>query len=118
MVFFSVADSKRCRRLGVDITKFRDRHPVRWVRAVEQLDGMVRRPQGMGEKAKIDERGLHAVAFFVDRSANRVADHGDFEAVFEQVAEMGLDAEVAGRAGHDHLFDAPRAQLQEHVVRR
>src|SRR5262245_6114207 len=52
----------------------------------------------MGEKAKVDERRLYTVAFFVDRSADRVADHGDFKSLFEQVEEMGLDAQVGGRA--------------------
>src|SRR5215471_18239311 len=72
----------------------------------------------MRHKPKVNERRLYTVTFFIHRSADCIADHCDLEALFEQIAEMCLDAQVSGGACHDYLFDPPLAQLQKHVVGR
>src|SRR6187399_573534 len=65
-------------------------------RVMHQSYSLLSRPERVGQEPEVHERGLYAVAFFVDRSADRVTNHGDFKSLFEEVPEMGLDAQVAG----------------------
>src|SRR5262249_7462191 len=75
----------------------------------------VRGPKGVGQEPEVDQRRLNAVAFLVRRAADGVPHHRYLETVFEQVTQMGRDADVSGRPGHDYLFDAPFAQLWHQV---
>jgi len=71
----------------------------------------------MGEKAIIDDRRLIAVApHRMPWPGGGVLDHGDLEALLEQVAQVGLDADVRQHAAEDDLADPPLAQLQREIV--
>src|SRR3954453_14683869 len=106
------------------------RHPSRLAASTEQVASalpaevgkpghrFVRGPEGVGQEPEVDQRRLNAVALLVRRAADGVPHHRYLEAVFEQVTEMGLDAEVSGRPGHDYLLDASLAELQHQVVGR
>src|SRR4051794_13618750 len=59
----------------------------------------VRGPEGVGQEPEVDQRRLHAVALLVRRAADGVPHHRYLEAVFEQVTQMALDADVPGGAG-------------------
>jgi hypothetical protein len=63
------------------------------------------------QESEVDQRRLNAVALFVRRTADGVPHHRYLKPVLQQVTEMGLDAEISGRPGHDHLVDAPLGQL-------
>src|SRR5262245_51982394 len=76
----------------------------------------VRGPKGVGQEPEVDQRRLNAVAFLVRRAADGVPHHRYLEAMFEQVTQVGLDADVPGGARQDDLLDAPLAELQHQVV--
>src|SRR6516162_2172522 len=71
----------------------------------------------MREKLIIDHGGLISVA--PDRMpwpGGRVLDHGDLEALLNELAQMRLDAHIGQHAAEDDLGDSPLAQLQHEVV--
>lgn len=71
----------------------------------------VRGPESVGQEPEIDQRRLNAVAFLVRGATDGVSHHCHLEAVFEQITQMGLDADVPGGAGHDDLLDTPLTEL-------
>src|SRR5207244_749452 len=59
------------------------------------VNGLAGRQDRLGQDAVIDERRLVAVADFgVTQRGRRVLHHGDLEALFEQFAQVALDAQV------------------------
>jgi hypothetical protein len=60
----------------------------------------------MGEKAIVDQRRLVTVApFRMTGARGGILDHGDFESVLEEFAQVGLDTDVRQHAGENDLGD-------------
>src|SRR4051794_14008910 len=72
-------------------------------------------PKGVGQESEVNQRRLNAVAFLIRRAPDGVPHHRYLETVFEQITEMGLDADVPGWPRQDDLLDAPLAELQHQV---
>src|SRR5579859_1117671 len=71
----------------------------------------------MSKEPIVDQCCLIAVApFWMTGPCDRILDHGDLEALFEELAQMGLDTHVRQHPAEDDLRDPPLTQLQDQVV--
>src|SRR5258708_5590107 len=52
----------------------------------------------------------------VPRPGGRVLDHGHFESLFQEIAQMGFDAYIRQHAAEDDLAEFALAQLQDQIV--
>src|SRR5438105_5152082 len=85
--------------------------PARGRRAHEPY-GLLGRPQGVGHEPEVDQRRPVAVPLLVRRAGRRVPDHRHLEPVLQKVPQVGLDAQIPGRAEEDHLLDPPLPELE------
>src|SRR5262245_61245476 len=53
-------------------------------------------PKRVGQEPEVDQRCLNAVALLVRRATDGVPHHRHLETVFEQVTQVGLDADIPG----------------------
>jgi hypothetical protein len=66
----------------------------------------------VGQERIVDQRRLVTVTSGgVPWAGGGIANDRNFEAVFEEVAQVGLDAHIREHAAEDDLGDAPFAQL-------
>jgi hypothetical protein len=77
------------------------------------LNGLPGRPEGVRQRPEIHQRGPVAVALLVPGPGGRVPHHRDLEPLLQEIAQVGLDTDVARRAGQDDLLDAALAQLED-----
>ena len=71
----------------------------------------------MGEKAKVDERGLVPVAPLGMSGASRGVFHdADLKTLLKQIAQVRFDADVSQHPAQDDLADAALTQLQDKIV--
>ena len=71
----------------------------------------------MREKAKIYHCRLITVApLRVPWPGGRILHHDNLEALLEQLAQMGLHANIGQHAAEDNLVDPPLAKLQNQIV--
>ena len=54
----------------------------------QHRDSLFGRPQGVGRETVVDQRRRVAVAFREFWPGHGVPDHGDFEALFEEIAQV------------------------------
>ena len=71
-----------------------------FVALLHGLDGFVGRQDCIRQKAIVDDCRLVAVADRrVSGSGRCVLDHGDFEALFQELPQVALDAEIGQHSG-------------------
>jgi hypothetical protein len=89
------------------------------LRSPGRVDGgeeAVRREQGTREESEIDQGRLIAVEFGHLSGGRAVRHDSDLEALFQQLAQVGFDAEIRAHTRQDDALDSALAQLQHQVV--
>jgi len=81
-----------------------------WVRLIDVGGSLSARSYSGGDEIVLEVSDdlfpENAVAFFVRRAADGVPHHRYLEPALQQITEMGLDAEISGRTGHDQKHHA------------
>ena len=51
----------------------------------------------MSEETPVDHRRFVTITFFVGYACRCIAHHGDFEAMLDEVTQVGFDTEISNR---------------------